>query len=779
MLVTSTSARTVFLVFAVVFVLAFAFQGTRGLWEPDEGYYVGVARNMVETGDWIVPQMNLRPFLEKPPVVYWGGAVCMSILGFNEWAARIPHGIWFFLTSAAVCGLGSSLWNRQTGLLAALIYACTPIPFVAANIVTPDTPLAFWVTFSALAFWRSLHSEGRHRRPIWMIVLGLSVGFALLSKGPATLVFLFPMGVYALVTDRMRQFLVHWATPICLLLLLAIGGSWYAAVAHYVPGAWSYFFDNQIWGRLISGRYNRNPAWYAFAYVYLPIVLFGTLPWSIAWFPPMLQAYREGGARRILATIRGSHVLLFLFLWTVLPLIVFSAASSKLPLYILPLFAPLSLISARSLILWKPEWVVQGWTSKPAFAVGVWCVFLLAARVGVAHWETERDTRLFWRGIQELLPESRYELVAVDKRRYGLSFYAGSGVEQVTSDDTPYPSFYRTESVQHEAHELATSFHHHVFITRPKNHQYVKDCIQKVGATAREVEGPFESKLLICEPAPSEHQVVRLAAMGDTRSGDSGQIQLGSALYHVDESKPLEGIVLLGDNLSFSGEPEYFGPHFLQPYHALLKNGVQFYAVLGNHDVIGGFADFQIHEPLLGMTGKRYYTKVFGDNVVQVFFLDSNTIMGDPGQLKWLIHELQKSVAAWQVVAMHTPIYGGIARRPHADENLRKRLEPIFVDGGVDITLAGHNHVYQRLRPKEGIQHFIAGSGGKIDHGQLLPTDPDLLVGNDLVNVALVMEFGRDNCHFKALDMMEEVVDEGDIGHSSGLQISYGPQPFH
>jgi hypothetical protein len=118
---------------------------------------------------------------------------------------------------------------------------------------------------------------------------------------------------------------------------------------------------------------------------------------------------------------------------------------------------------------------------------------------------------------------------------------------------------------------------------------------------------------------------------------------------------------------------------------------------------------------------------------------------------------------------MHSPLYGAIERRPEADEQLRERLEPIFINGGVDIALSGHNHVYQRRRPVAGIHYFTAGSGGKLDRGQNIPDDPDLLAGNDQTNVALILEFDEYECRFQAMDSLENVVDSGTIPESPNL----------
>ena len=147
---------------ALAIALAFAFQGSRGIWEPDEGYYAEPAKNMISTGDWIVPQNFLRPFIEKPPIVFWGIVGGIKLLGCNEWGVRFANGVWFLLTVFTVAGLARSIWDDRTAVLAALIYATSPLPYAACNIVTPDTPLAFWGTACLACFWKSL--DGRDGR---------------------------------------------------------------------------------------------------------------------------------------------------------------------------------------------------------------------------------------------------------------------------------------------------------------------------------------------------------------------------------------------------------------------------------------------------------------------------------------------------------------------------------------------------------------------------------------------------------------------------------------
>jgi 4-amino-4-deoxy-L-arabinose transferase-like glycosyltransferase len=92
---------------ALLVLMAFAFQGTRGLWEPDEGRYTATGINMLKSGDWLVPTVDgERPHLTKPPITYWAIAASVGALGYNEWAARLPGALAFVGTGLLVFGLG-------------------------------------------------------------------------------------------------------------------------------------------------------------------------------------------------------------------------------------------------------------------------------------------------------------------------------------------------------------------------------------------------------------------------------------------------------------------------------------------------------------------------------------------------------------------------------------------------------------------------------------------------------------------------------------------------
>jgi 4-amino-4-deoxy-L-arabinose transferase-like glycosyltransferase len=243
--------------------LAFGFQGSRSIWEPDEGFYVNVSLGMLNTGDWVIPRLNSQPFLDKPPLLYWGSALGMGILGKNEWGARVPHAIWFCGTVLLVGLLGRHLLGKGKGRLAALVYGTSLLPFIGANALTPDTVLAFCSALALLCYCRALSdSEGAKWRLVWWLAFGAATGLGALAKGPAVFIFVFPSAIHYLWMKGPRRALLDPLPYVGVLVAGAIVLPWYGAVISRLPGAASYFIDNQVTGRLLTALLFRLRGWF-------------------------------------------------------------------------------------------------------------------------------------------------------------------------------------------------------------------------------------------------------------------------------------------------------------------------------------------------------------------------------------------------------------------------------------------------------------------------------------------------------------------------------------
>jgi 3',5'-cyclic AMP phosphodiesterase CpdA len=208
---------------------------------------------------------------------------------------------------------------------------------------------------------------------------------------------------------------------------------------------------------------------------------------------------------------------------------------------------------------------------------------------------------------------------------------------------------------------------------------------------------------------------VRFALLGDWGSGDEGEMAIAERMFAAHQAKPLDLIVGAGDNIYPNGSADLFAPNFERPFAELIKQRVPFHTCFGNHDVRSG-ADAQLRYPLFNMGGQRFRSVPFGGGMVEFFMLDSNDM--DSRQVSWLDTSLQKSTAIWKIPVFHHPIYSS-GRAHGSDTGLRKVLEPIFVRNGVQVAFSGHDHIYQRVTPQQGVQYFVSGAGGKIREGDI------------------------------------------------------------
>ncbi|HUT29871.1 MAG TPA: glycosyltransferase family 39 protein [Sedimentisphaerales bacterium] len=498
---------TVAALLASLAVLAFVFQGSRGLWQPDEGYYIGSAVTMLDKGSFLIPYLGEEVFLDKPPITYWAIMAGLKLFGHSEFGARAFNGLCYMATALTVGVLGWQMFrDRRIALLSSFLYATMVLPFLAANFVTPDTPLTLWTTLAVLFFWKS--AEPNVRRPaFWKVLMCIALGLGFLAKGPAVLLACAGMFVFLAVRRQAGQyFWTPWALP-ALLVFCAVGLSWYFYVAARVPGADRYFFDNQVWGRLVSEKYKRNPG-FTGALIYVPVLVFGSLPWSAIWLDKRQQIMGALFDRRWWSSLPSRPVALLLLSWFFVPLFILCLASSKLGLYVLPILPPLAL-GVAPLWVHKMPFPLFGNSAdrgaKPKARVVVmivlWMTSLLVSRLALAYYPTENDSRALWTAMKPYLPKGDYEIVTVDDRADGLLFYGAREVENVTGKKHPYPTFATPETVLLELAEMPADEQHHLFLVKGEKHlTKIKDVMNKRKMSIETVRLPYRRYLLICKP---------------------------------------------------------------------------------------------------------------------------------------------------------------------------------------------------------------------------------------------------------------------------------------
>lgn len=278
--------------------------------------------------------------------------------------------------------------------------------------------------------------------------------------------------------------------------------------------------------------------------------------------------------------------------------------------------------------------------------------------------------------------------------------------------------------------------------------------------------------------------LVRFAVIGDSGAGGKHQEQIAERMVAWHERWPYDLVVMLGDNIYGTfwggGNKADFEEKFDRPYAPLLARGVIFRAALGNHDVrhrngqdlIDAYDRFHIEGPdgYYSFTAGEWRRDEGGPAPLVEFFVINTVRMEkdkqDPEQLAWLERALAASRARWRIVYGHHPLYS-TGRRHSSDLRLRGKLLPLLVGSGaasprVHVVLAGHDHIYERFHPQQGIAYFVCGSSGKLRRGNARPS-PLVAAVEDRQRVFMLWEATPEELRFRAINEQGEAFDCGRI----------------
>lgn len=345
-------------------ILWFGTLDYRQLINPDEARYAEIAREMVASGDWVTPRLNGLKYFEKPALQYWATATAFTLFGANEWTARLWSALCGFLGICATALAVRRLWGGSAAFHAGGVLAGSLLWVMTGHINTLDMGVSFFLAAAIFCFVLAQHDEATPRENRNFMWLGwLALGLATLSKGLIGLVL--PAATLVAYSLWQRDFAIwrrlHLLTGLA--LLLAVTAPWFIAVSLDNPEFARFFFIHEHFERFLTKVHDRyQPAWY-----FIPILLAGMLPWLVSMFSML------GGALRRDAS---SHFQpkRFLLLWCVVVFGFFSASSSKLPTYILPLFPALAaLIGAHFAELGRRNPTTLRWHALPIVLLAVAC----------------------------------------------------------------------------------------------------------------------------------------------------------------------------------------------------------------------------------------------------------------------------------------------------------------------------------------------------------------------------------------------------------------------
>jgi len=430
----------VLLVLTFISVLLYFYNlGSFQVWQPNEAFYAEASRNMLSTGNYITPFYNGELRLQKPPLTYWIVALGYSIFGLNEFGLRFFHAVLGLCTGLITSLLAWTLTNSLSVSLTSFLILVLSLQFFSnAHYASPEVPLAFFVS-ATLTSWFFYYKK---RRLVFLLLAFLCSSLGMWVKGPvaffmpALIIFVF------LLLENPKELLdkkYYLLTPFALAL-----------------GLWWHFYHLLTYGNtflkvFFSENIKRVYAGDEPIYFYLMDTLVSFLPYSLLFFVAVLWSL-----------VKAKKELKFPLVWFLSFFLVFSLIKQKIPVYVMPAYPAMAIITAHFLV--GQDWEkIKRWNGvlitfilcilmaigifyfnlnrvflllcvvpvlflifdkKYAPLVGVMALYALLAGAILPYLETFRSTKSLGEFIKELDPEGKFKTYQVGHFHHSLPFYA-------------------------------------------------------------------------------------------------------------------------------------------------------------------------------------------------------------------------------------------------------------------------------------------------------------------------------------------------------------------
>ncbi len=322
-----------------------------GLWTEDEPRVAEIGREMAVTGNWAVPALNQKPFLEEPPLYYASVAVVFKVFGVSDKVARIPSAFFAFATVLVVFFMANLFFGPRVALLSGLILATTGEYFRVAHWVVVDSALTFFIMGALYSFIKGYFSETSKRKLLFYSLFYVACTLAFYAKGFIGIVMPGLSVLAFLIIEKNFKEIIKMQLWLGVLIFLAMTLPWFIALWHQAGTEYLnvFFVHNHLQRFLpaslagnISGAASghHNPFYY-----YITAFPDGFLPWSILIVPVLFHAFSKSGKSDD-TNVLSEKGTLFAKCWFFAGIIFLSIASTKRTLYLMPIFAPIAMLTA-------------------------------------------------------------------------------------------------------------------------------------------------------------------------------------------------------------------------------------------------------------------------------------------------------------------------------------------------------------------------------------------------------------------------------------------------
>jgi len=332
-----------------------------GLMDDVDAVQAQIARNMLDSGDWVTARLNGVAYLEKSPLIYWSMAASYAIFGVHDWAARIPLALGVVFLCWLTARFARWAFNETAGLNAGLILATCIGLWLFTRIQIPDAILTATITLAMWSFLRAMESgEAKHA-----YVMSAAMAAGLLLKG--LIAMLFPLAAILLwltLAGRWSEWrklrplagaaiLIAIATPWHILATLR-NPPYFDFTMKSEPGQyhgffWFYFFNEHVF-RFLNMRWPRD-------YNTVPRHLFWLF--HLLWLFPWSFYFPAIGRLRFEPVDRASATRLLALCWTGFLLLFFTLSTTQ-EYYSMPCYPALALLLASAMEQGQSIWLHRG-----------------------------------------------------------------------------------------------------------------------------------------------------------------------------------------------------------------------------------------------------------------------------------------------------------------------------------------------------------------------------------------------------------------------------------